>query len=129
MATLAYGGLAEQTVAKEAETFAVPEGMPFEEAGAFPTRDLPDLHEIVRGSLLAGLMKHSDERFRREFSGPLRPPGLSPPRERLCTLALPRVAWDQPVTQPFLHWKVARVSYVALRPTFLALPCSPGTPP
>jgi hypothetical protein len=38
MATLAYGGLAGQTVAKEAETFAVPEGMPFEEAGAFPTR-------------------------------------------------------------------------------------------
>ena len=36
MATLAYGGLAEQAVAKEAETFAVPEGMPFEEAGAFP---------------------------------------------------------------------------------------------
>jgi NADPH2:quinone reductase len=36
MATLAYGGLAEQAVAKEAETFAIPEGMPFEEAGAFP---------------------------------------------------------------------------------------------
>jgi len=36
MATLAYGGLAEQAVAKEAETFAVPEGMSFEEAGAFP---------------------------------------------------------------------------------------------
>src|SRR5215468_3926513 len=36
MATLAYGGLAEQAVAKEAETFAVPPGMPFEEAGAFP---------------------------------------------------------------------------------------------
>ncbi len=36
MATLAYGGLAEMAVAKEAETFPVPEGMPFEEAGAFP---------------------------------------------------------------------------------------------
>jgi len=36
MATLAYDGLAEQAVAKEVETFAVPEDMPFEEAGAFP---------------------------------------------------------------------------------------------
>lgn len=36
MDPLAYGGLAEQAVAKEAETFGVPEGMPFEEAGAFP---------------------------------------------------------------------------------------------
>ena len=36
MAALAYGGLAEQAVAKETETFAVPEGMSFEEAGAFP---------------------------------------------------------------------------------------------
>ncbi len=36
MATLAWGGLAEQAVAKEAETFAIPPGMSFEEAGAFP---------------------------------------------------------------------------------------------
>ena len=36
MATLAWGGLAEQAVAKEAETFAIPDGMTFEEAGAFP---------------------------------------------------------------------------------------------
>jgi NADPH2:quinone reductase len=36
MAILAYGGLAEMAVADEAETFAVPEGMPFDEAGAFP---------------------------------------------------------------------------------------------
>src|SRR5262250_786277 len=36
MATLAYGGLAEQAVAKESETFAIPEGMSFDEAGAFP---------------------------------------------------------------------------------------------
>jgi len=36
MATLAYGGLAEQSVAKESETFAIPDGMSFEEAGAFP---------------------------------------------------------------------------------------------
>jgi len=36
MATLAWGGLAEQAVAREAETFAIPDGMSFEEAGAFP---------------------------------------------------------------------------------------------
>jgi NADPH:quinone reductase len=36
MATLAWGGLAEQAVAKEAETFAIPAGMSFAEAGAFP---------------------------------------------------------------------------------------------
>jgi NADPH:quinone reductase len=36
MATLAHGGFAEQAVAKEAETFAVPDRMPFDEAGAFP---------------------------------------------------------------------------------------------
>src|SRR5215470_11880687 len=36
MATLAWGGLAEQAVAKEAETFVMPDGMSFEEAGAFP---------------------------------------------------------------------------------------------
>jgi NADPH2:quinone reductase len=36
MAILAHGGLAELAVAPEAETFAIPEGMSFEEAGAFP---------------------------------------------------------------------------------------------
>src|SRR5215510_14168933 len=32
MATLAYGGLAEQAVAKESETFAIPDGMSSDEA-------------------------------------------------------------------------------------------------
>jgi NADPH2:quinone reductase len=36
MAILAYGGLAEMAVAPEAETFTIPGGMSFEEAGAFP---------------------------------------------------------------------------------------------
>jgi NADPH2:quinone reductase len=36
MAILAYGGLAEMVVAPAAETFAIPDGMTFEEAGAFP---------------------------------------------------------------------------------------------
>src|SRR5262249_59589342 len=36
MAILAWGGLAERAVAKEAETFAIPPGMSFDEAGAFP---------------------------------------------------------------------------------------------
>jgi len=36
MAILAYGGLAEMAVAPEAETFAIPDGMSFDEAGAFP---------------------------------------------------------------------------------------------
>jgi len=36
MAILAYGGFAEQAVADEVETFAVPKGMSFDEAGAFP---------------------------------------------------------------------------------------------
>src|SRR2546427_3733298 len=36
MAILAYGGLAEMAVADDAESFAVPDGMPFDEAGAFP---------------------------------------------------------------------------------------------
>jgi NADPH2:quinone reductase len=36
MAVLPYGGLAEMAVAAEAETFAIPEGMSFDEAGAFP---------------------------------------------------------------------------------------------
>lgn len=36
MAILAYGGFAERAVAEETETFAIPAGMPFDEAGAFP---------------------------------------------------------------------------------------------
>jgi NADPH:quinone reductase len=36
MATLSWGGLAEQAVAKESETFTIPDGMSFDEAGAFP---------------------------------------------------------------------------------------------
>ena len=36
MAILPYGGLAEMAVAPEAETFAVPADMSFDEAGAFP---------------------------------------------------------------------------------------------
>jgi len=36
MAILAYGGLAEMAIAPEAETFMIPAGMSFEEAGAFP---------------------------------------------------------------------------------------------
>ncbi|MFI5280109.1 MAG: NADPH:quinone oxidoreductase family protein [Gemmatimonadales bacterium] len=36
MAVLAYGGLAEMAVALETETFAIPAGMSFDEAGAFP---------------------------------------------------------------------------------------------
>jgi len=36
MAILPYGGLAEQAVADEVETFAIPPGMDFDEAGAFP---------------------------------------------------------------------------------------------
>jgi len=36
MAILAYGGLAEMAVAPEAETFPLPEGMSFDEAGGFP---------------------------------------------------------------------------------------------
>ena len=36
MAILAYGGLAEYTVAPAAETFHIPDGMGWDEAGAFP---------------------------------------------------------------------------------------------
>ena len=36
MAIVAYGGFAEKAVADDAETFAIPSGMPFVEAGAFP---------------------------------------------------------------------------------------------
>src|SRR6266508_724749 len=36
MAILSYGGLAEMAVAAEADTFAIPDGISFDEAGAFP---------------------------------------------------------------------------------------------
>src|SRR5205085_7319841 len=36
MAILPYGGLAEMAIAPEAETFAIPDAMSFDEAGAFP---------------------------------------------------------------------------------------------
>ena len=36
MAILPYGGLAEMAVAPETETFAIPDGMSWDEAGAFP---------------------------------------------------------------------------------------------
>jgi len=55
MAILSYGGLAEQAVAPEAETFAVPDGMPFAEAGAFPVAYISS-HVALRwqGRLEAG---------------------------------------------------------------------------
>src|SRR2546425_4821798 len=55
MAILAYGGLAEMALADEAETFAVPDGMPFDEAGAFPIAHISG-HVAIRwqGRLEAG---------------------------------------------------------------------------
>jgi NADPH2:quinone reductase len=55
MAVLPYGGLAEQAVAPEAETFAIPDGMGFEEAGAFPIAYISS-HAAIRwqGRLEAG---------------------------------------------------------------------------
>src|SRR5436189_82731 len=55
MAILAYGGFAEQALADEAETFAIPEAMPFDEAGAFPIAYISS-HAASRwqGPLLAG---------------------------------------------------------------------------
>ena len=47
MAILAYGGFAEQAVADEVETFAIPNGMPFDEAGAFPIAYLSS-HVAIR---------------------------------------------------------------------------------
>ena len=47
MAILAYGGFAEQAVADEVETFALPNGMPFDEAGAFPIAYLSS-HVAIR---------------------------------------------------------------------------------
>ncbi|MBI1735490.1 MAG: NADPH:quinone oxidoreductase family protein [Candidatus Rokubacteria bacterium] len=55
MAILAYGGFAEHAVAEEAETFAIPPGMPFDEAGAFPIAYISS-HVAIRwqGRLEAG---------------------------------------------------------------------------
>ena len=55
MAILAYGGYAEMAIAPEAETFPVPEGMSFDEAGAFPVAYISS-HVAIRwmGRLEAG---------------------------------------------------------------------------
>src|SRR2546426_2757438 len=55
MPILAYGGLAEMPVAPEAETFAIPSRMSFEEAGAFPIAYISS-HVAIRwqGRLEAG---------------------------------------------------------------------------
>ena len=55
MAVLAYGGLADMAVASEAETFAMPGGMSFDEAGAFPIAYISS-HVAIRwqGRLEAG---------------------------------------------------------------------------
>ena len=55
MAVLPYGGLAEFAVAPEAETFAIPAGMGFDEAGAFPIAYISS-HVAIRwqGRLEAG---------------------------------------------------------------------------
>jgi NADPH:quinone reductase len=55
MAVLPYGGLAEQAIAPEAETFAIPDGMGFEEAGGFPIAYISS-HVAIRwqGRLEAG---------------------------------------------------------------------------
>ena len=55
MAILAYGGLAEMALADEVETFAVPDGMPFDDAGAFPIAYISS-HVAIRwqGRLEAG---------------------------------------------------------------------------
>jgi NADPH2:quinone reductase len=55
MAIVPYGGLAEMSVASEAETFPIPAGMSFEEAGAFPVAYISS-HVAIRwqGRLEAG---------------------------------------------------------------------------
>src|SRR5881409_3500960 len=47
MAILAYGGFAEQALADEAETFPIPDAMPFDEAGTFPIAYLSS-HVAIR---------------------------------------------------------------------------------
>src|SRR6266704_4792745 len=55
MAILAYGGFAGQALADEAETFPIPDAMPFDEAGAFPIAYISS-HVAIRwqGRLEAG---------------------------------------------------------------------------
>ena len=55
MALLAHGGLAEMAVAAETDTFPIPEGMGFDEAGAFPVAYISS-HVAIRwlGRLEAG---------------------------------------------------------------------------
>jgi NADPH:quinone reductase len=55
MAIIPYGGFAEQAVADEAETFAIPPAMPFDDAGAFPIAYISS-HVAIRwqGRLEAG---------------------------------------------------------------------------
>ncbi len=55
MAILAHGGLAEMAVAAEPDTFAIPSGMGFDEAGAFPVSYISS-HVAIRwmGRLEAG---------------------------------------------------------------------------
>ena len=64
MAILAYGGLAEQAVAEEYETFPIPRGMSFEEAGAFPIAYVSS-HVAIRweGRLEAGETMLVPERY------------------------------------------------------------------
>ena len=55
MALLAYGGYAEQAVTPEADAFAIPEGMSFESAGAFPVSYLSsDVATRWQARLMAG---------------------------------------------------------------------------
>src|SRR5438046_822523 len=55
MAILDYGGFAEQALADEAETFPIPDAMPFDEAGTFPIAYISS-HVAIRwqGRLEAG---------------------------------------------------------------------------
>lgn len=55
MALLAYGGLAEQAVAAEGDTWLIPDGMPFDDAAAFPVAYLSsDVALRWNGRLAAG---------------------------------------------------------------------------
>jgi NADPH2:quinone reductase len=55
MALLAYGGLAEQALAAESDTFAIPAGMSFDDAAAFPVAYLSsDVALRWMGRLAAG---------------------------------------------------------------------------
>ena len=55
MAVLAHGGMAEKVIAKEAESFPIPEAMGFIEAGAFPVSYLSsDVAIRWQGRLMAG---------------------------------------------------------------------------